>query len=191
MNKKRSLSGFTLIELTIVIAILAVITLIIGNLLLSHFRLFNNVKQLVDISSSNKLALDELIAQIREGESIVSTCTNCAGDTTSSTVLVLQIWPLDTNEEPFEPTAGYDYVVYKRDPTDTNKLIKKIIADGTSSRSNSTKIMATDITALTFAYNNATPSLANEITVNVSNTLTVAGKTQSVSQSVKAVLRNK
>lgn len=183
--------GFTLIEILISVAILAVITLVVGSILISHLNLFNNVKQLVDISSSNKLALDELISQIREGSSIVSTCSNCNGDTTSSTVLVLQLWPLDAAKNPFEPTADYDYVIYKRDATDNKKLIKKIVADPASSRTNSTKVMAADITNLTFSYDNATPSLASEITVEVANTLTIANKTQTVSQQVKAVLRNK
>lgn len=188
---KKNAKAFTLIEILISVAILAVITLIVGSILISHFNLFNNVKQLVDISSSNKLALDELITQIREGQAIASTCSGCGGDSTSATVLILQLWPLDTNKDSFEPTAGYDYVIYKRDPTGNNKLIKKTIADTTSSRLTSTKIMASDITNLTFTYNNANPTLANEVTVSVTNTLTVANKTQTVTQQVKAMLRNK
>lgn len=188
---KKNAKAFTLIEILISVAILAVITLIVGSILISHFNLFNNVKQLVDISSSNKLALDELITQIREGQAIASTCSGCGGDSTSATVLILQLWPLDTNKDSFEPTAGYDYVIYKRDPAGNNKLIKKTVADTTSSRLTSTKIMASDITNLTFTYNNADPTLANEVTVSVTNTLTVANKTQTVTQQVKAMLRNK
>jgi len=187
----KNAAAFTLIEILIGVVLLAVIGLIVGSILISHLKLFNNVKQLIDISSSNKLALDELITQIREGQSIVSTCSGCGGDTTSATKLVLQLLPLDANKDPFEPTATYDYVIYKRDPIDSKKLIKKTIADTTSSRTSSTKIMASDISGLAFTYNNADPTLANEVAVTVANTLTVANKTQSVTQQIKAVLRNK
>lgn len=184
--------AFTIIELLIVFSLSSVIIMVLGSVFVSHFKLFNNVKSLVEVSSSNKLVLDELITQIRESDAIVSTCSACGGITTGSNSLILELWPLDTSSNPFEPTSNnFDYVLYFRDPTKTNNLIKKIIPDTTSSRVASTKIMANDISNLSFSYNNADPTLAGEITATVQNSLVIAGRTQTTSQQVKAVLRNK
>lgn len=189
INTKKA---FSLIELLIVCALLSVVTMVLGSVFISHFKLFNNVKSLVEVSSSNKLVLDELITQIRESDAVVSTCPACGGITTGSSTLILDLWPLDVNNNPIEPTDNnFDFVLYYRDPTKTNNLIKKIIPDSTSSRNASTKIMASDISNLNFSYNNADPTLANEITATVQNSLVIAGRTQTTSQQVKAVLRNK
>ena len=193
-DKKKSAtkSAFSLIEILIVLALLSVISLILGYVFISHFRLFNNVKSLVEVSSSNKLVLDELITQIREGEAIVSTCSGCGSFVTGSGTLILQLWPLDANNVPFEPTsANYDYVIYSQDPIKSTNLLKKIIPDATSNRVASTKIMASDISNLNFTYNNLDPTQANEITVNVQNSIKITGRTQTNSQQIKAVLRNK
>ncbi len=185
-------SGFSLAEILIAISISSIIMLILGYVFVSYFKLFNNVKSLVEVSSSNKLILDELISQIREGESIVSSCPGCGSYVTGPGTLILQLWPLDTNNVPFEPTStNYDYVIYSLDPAQNTNLVKIIVPDATSTRSASTKIMASDILNLAFAYNNADPTQANEITVNVQNSLKITGRTQTTSQQIKAVLRNR
>jgi prepilin-type N-terminal cleavage/methylation domain-containing protein len=187
-----ALKAFSLVELLIAIAMLAVISLILGYVFVSHFKLFNNVKSLVEVSSSNKLVLDELISQIRESGAIASTCSGCGSFTTGSTTLILQLWPLDSNNIPFEPTTNnYDYIIYYRDAVTNTNLIKKIIPDSSSNRNASAKIMASDISNLTFTYNNVDPTLANQITVNVQNSIKITGRTQTTSQQIKAVLRNK
>lgn len=187
-NKK----AFSLVEIVIVMSLLSVIALFLGYIFVSHYRLFNNVKSLVEVSSSNKLVLDELITQIREGETIVSTCSGCGSFTTGSGTLILQLWPLDANETPFEPTSSnFDYVIYTQDPIKSTNLLKIIVPDATSTRTASTKIMASDISILNFTYNNADPTLANEVTVNVQNSIQITNRTQTTSQQIKAVLRNK
>ncbi len=191
-KKMASKKALTLIELLIVFAIMSVVTMVLGSVFVSHLKLFNNVKSLIDVSSSNKLVLDELITQIRESVAIVSTCSACGGKTTGADTLILQLWPLDTGNNPTEPTTNnFDYVLYYRDSAKTINLIKKIIPDPSSSRTASTKIMASDISSLIFSYDNLDPTLAYEITATVQNSLSIAGKTQTTSQQVKTVLRNK
>lgn len=185
-------NAFSLIELLIALSLLSVVALIIGYVFVSHFKLFNNVKSLVEVSSSNKLVLDELITQIREGEAIVSTCSGCGSYTTGSGTLILQLWPLDVNNVPFEPTSSnFDYVIYSQDPAKNTNLLKITVPDATSSRTASTKIMASDISNLNFTYNNSDPTLANQITVNVQNSIQITGRVQTTSQQIKAVLRNR
>src|SRR3989344_2670901 len=116
--------GLSLIELLIAFSIIGLVSILVASIYFAHSRLFSTQNTSIDVSSQNRLALDEMTNQIRESQAVVSTCAGCLGDTTSPTVLVLQIWPIDVNGEPFQPMAGaYDFIVYKRDPSDNTKFI--------------------------------------------------------------------
>lgn len=183
-------NGFTLIEFLTVFAVLGLVSVLVASLYFAHFKLFSNQNTLVDLSSQNKLILDDVTNQVRESQAVVSAC--CGGDTTSGSVLVLRLWPLDGSGEPFQPTGNaYDFVVYRQDPQDSTKLIKKVVPDSASTRQAKTSILATTVTSLAFTYDNADPTQASEITIDVENTKTTYGKTHTISQSASAVLRNK
>jgi len=185
-----NLHGFTIIELITGLAIIGLVSILVASVYIAHFRLFSNQNTAIDVASQNKLALDEIVNQIRQSQSVVTTCADCAGDTTSATVLVLQLWPQDASDEPLD-NGNYDYIVYKRDATDNTKLVRKIVADASSSRTSGTKIIATTISDLQFTYDNANPTQAGEVTTSVTTTATSQGKTQTTTQKAKAVLRNK
>lgn len=188
LNKR----GFTLVELITGLAIGGFVLAIVASIYLSHFRLFSNQNTAIDAATQNKLAFDEITNQIRQSQAIVSTCASCGGDTTGADILVLQLWPLDASGDPLDPQGtNYDYIEYRRDPTTPTKLIRKTYPYATSSRKSGTRIVATNVSALTFAYDNADPTLALEITTNVTTTAIANGKTQTTVQSAKAILRNK
>lgn len=184
--------GFSIIEVVSGFALIGLVSILIASLYFAHFRLFSNQNTSIEVSSQNKTALNEMINQIRESQSVVSTCSACAGDTTGSTVLVLRLWPINASGEPFDPGASaYDYMVYKRDTTDNAKLIKKTLPDATSTRANQTKTISSNVSNLQFSYDNADPNLITEVTVELTNSETLNGKTQTSNQSAKAILRNK
>ena len=184
--------GFSIIELVTGFAIIGLVSILVATLYFANFRLFTNQNTQIEVSSQNKTALGEMINQIRESESVVSTCSACAGDTTSPTVLVLRLWPLDASGEPFDPgTTAYDYVVYGSDTTDNTKLTKKTLPDAGSTRAGQTKTISSNVSNLQFSYDNTDPSLVMEVTIDLENSQTVNGKTQTSTQSSKAILRNK
>ena len=192
---KISNPGLTLIELQIVIAIFGGISLLTGAVYFAYTRLINEEKITIEVASQNRNAIDEMTNQIREAQSVAINCTICGTvSDSSSTVLILALWPIDTSGKLFQPAAGeYDYMVYKLDstPNDTN-LIKQIIPNGTtSSRINTSKILSSDVKTILFEYGNASPALASEVTITLTNEKTSFVKTHTYSQQSKASLRNK
>lgn len=194
VNWRKMRPGFTIVELIAGTAIIGLVSFLVAAIYFAHFRLFSNQNTAIDVASENRLAVDEITNQIRESETVVSTCSACSGDMTGSTILVLRLWPLSAIGEPTDPgSSAYDYIVYKRDPLDNTKLIKKTFPDTTipSSRSPGSKIIAAKISNLQFTYDNADPTLASEITTTITNSAASSSKTHTYTQSAKAVLRNK
>src|SRR4030042_5309575 len=113
-------NGFTLVELITSMAILGIASIMIASIYFAHARLFSNQNTSIDLSTESRLALDEMTNQIRESQSVVSSCPLCGGDTTSPTALVLQLWSLDVNDEPID--SAFNYIVYKRGTADNAKL---------------------------------------------------------------------
>ncbi|MBI3342040.1 hypothetical protein HY024_02870 [Candidatus Curtissbacteria bacterium] len=182
----------TLVEFLTSFAIVGVIAVLVGGIYLAHFRLFSNQNTAIDVSTQNKLALSEVSNTVRQSESIVDTCPSCGSDTTGTTILILRLWPQDATGEPIDPgTTNYDYILYKRNPGDTSKLIRITYAYSGSSRKNGTKVIATSMSNLAFAYDNGTPSAARQVTTSVTTTATTGTKTQTSTESDIANLRNK
>jgi len=190
----KSGAGYTLIELLIAFSIIGLVSILVAAVYFAHSRLFSTQNTSIDVASQNRLALDEMTNQIRESQQVATSCCSPT-ETTSDQVLVLGLWPLNVSGEPQDPTNGFDYIVYKRDPTDNTKLLKKIVPAAGSTRSQVSKIIATSLateaSGLNFTYDNANPSLASELTINLTTSANSGGKTITSTQTTKAVLRNK
>lgn len=183
--------GLSLIEILILLGLVGLVSILLAPVYMAHFRLFFRQNAAIEVASQNRLALDDMVNQIRGTQSIVTTCASCAGDTTGASTLVLQLWPVNANGEPFEPTdASYDYIVYKVDSA-KNQLIKRTIPDSASFRLASTKIIATGVADLQLSYNNADPTQASQVTMTLTNQAAALNNTQTIQQEAKAVLRNK
>ena len=191
MNLKQK-PALTLAEILITFGVIAILGIIVASIYFANFRLFSNQSTSIDVASQNKIAIDELTNQIRESQSVVATCSACAGDTTGSQVLILQVWPLNAQNEPFDPGgANYDYMVYKLDPADNTKLQKKILPSAGSARITTSKDFIVNVSSILFEYDNADVTQAGEVTVTITNSANSISKQQSYSQSTKATLRNK
>lgn len=191
MASKKILRGASIIELLAAMAILSLITIMVVSVYFTHFKIFSNQSESIQIANQNKISLDEITNQIRESQSVATTCANCGGDSSGTAKIVLQLWPLDASGNPKDPGGSkYDYIVYKRDDLENSKLIKKIIPDPSSTRSASTKIIATEVNNLQFAYDVAPPA-TTQVTITLTNTSKSLNKTNTITQESKAVLRNK
>ncbi len=181
-----------MIDLLTGLAVGGFVLVVVASIYLAHFRLFSNQNTAIDAATQNKLALDEITNQIRQSQAVVSTCASCGGDTTGANILVLRLWPLDGSGDPQDPAgSNYDYIEYRLDSTSPTNLIRKTFPYNTSTRKSDTRIVATNVSNLTFSYDNADPTLALEITTDVTTAKTANGKAQTIDQSAKAILRNK
>lgn len=195
MNNKlqaKNLKGLSLVELQIAGAILAGATLLIGAFYFTYTRFFYEEKTQITIASDNKNALDEVTTQIKESTKVATACTVCGADTTSSsTILILQIWPLDAGSVPKDPgTTNFDYIVYKLSGTD---LVKNTFPSAVSTRpALANKILSSNIKSLLFEYDMPL-DLANssEVTITLTSEAKTLRKVHTYSQSAKALLRNK
>lgn len=185
--------GFSLIEIVIGFSLISIVSVLVASLYFTNFKLLSHQSTSIDIYSQNKIAVDEITNQARQSQGVAASCCS-PQETTSATVLVLQLWPLDVNGEPFDPgTTNYDYIIYKVDPSDSTRIQKKVVPYATSTRPASTKVLSTSLGAngLQFSYNDVTPSLVSIVTISISTAGTSAGKTQNVTQTGSATLRNK
>lgn len=189
MNTKK---GLTLVEILVAFVVFSLVTVLVIGVYVSHIKIYSNQNSQIEVASQSKIGIDEIVNETRQSQAIANTCSACGSDTTSSTVLILQLWPLDANGDPKDPTSNnYDYIVFKNNPADTTQLIKKVLPDASSSRTSSTKIIANNVATLNFTYNNGTPSLASQITITLTTSQTGIGKTQTSTQTKIADLRNK
>lgn len=190
--KTKKLKGITLIEILIATTIMAILVLLVGTAYFAHFRIFSNQSTAMDVTTQNKLALDEITNQVRQSQSVAAGCSACGSDTTGASVLILQLWPLDAQGNPTDPgTSNYDYIEYKLDQTGT-KLTKITHPYSGSTRPAGTQIIASSLNNLQFTYDNPTPASADQITINISTTQTnLYGKTFTTTDSSIALLRNK
>ncbi len=185
--------GISLPELLISISLFGVVSILFVTIVMTNSRIFSDQKTNIHIASQNRLALDEITNQIRESAAVVDNCTVCGSDNTSnSLILILELWPIDADGNPFNPTGtGSDYVVYKKDTNSTNLIKKTFVTLGNgSSRQNSTDILATGVTNLLFAYD-TNPPATNEVSIDLTTEGSSIRKTLSVRQTTKAILRNK
>lgn len=195
MASKFKKSGFTLLELLIALAIVGIIGVLIAGIFFAHSRLFSNQQTSVGVSEQNALALDEITGQIRQSQTVVTTCSSCGSYATGSNTLVLQAWPVDSQGSPIEPTASnYDYIIYTRD-TSQNKLLKITFADVTSNRSSGTRTVIANVLDLVFDDGSGSfPADLGQVTqvrVKITTQATTTNKTHVITQEAKAVLRNK
>lgn len=183
--------GVSLVELLIAMSIVGFLGVLIAALYFSHFKLFSSQNTRIEVASQNKLALEEITNQIRESQGVAASCCTPT-ETTGSDVLVLQIWPLNASGDPTEPvgspTPEYDYIVYKKVADKLNKLV--VPAAG-STRQAKDDIIASKVSALALTYDNADPTQAAQVTINLTTQDTVNNVTQTDTQTSTAVLRNK
>lgn len=192
-NRRKMRQGLTLVELLVSLSLTGIVTLLILTVYNAYFKLFTNQIGSTDVIGQNQIATQEIINQIRQSQSVILTCPDniCQADNTGQNVIVLELWSLDAGGN--ATSAAFDYFVYRTDANDSTSLIKKIYADPSSSRKTAQRIITHSLqpsNGLSFSYNPAVPD-TTQVTITLSTTGTLNGKTQTSTKTATAGLRNK
>lgn len=143
-KKKKSIpKGFTLVELTVVVALMAVIMLILMSLYVTGQQFLITESARNDVIRDNRYVFDWISRDIKGAVQVVSSWD---AYTTSSNCLILRIPSVDSSGLIVDIENELDYIIYRLNSEHPNKLERVVDAkDGVSSRVDSTRVLATRV----------------------------------------------
>lgn len=180
--RSRKRSGFTLIEMLIVVALLGVLSLVIIDLLIGQYRLYHIEFSELIVQSETRATLDGIDNDVRSATQVLETFDVY---TTGSDCLILAVQSLNSAGQLIPGT--FDYVIVRRNG---NALIRELIPDSASVRPTQTKQLAANVTNLVFTYNSPNVPEISEVLTQITVVDANQYQTRSLTASSKARLRN-
>src|SRR3989344_3878698 len=166
--------GFTVAEILVVIAILAVISVLLVGIFLANSRFYENQSGEIQAVSATRLATDYLNDAGRASVSLAASIIYSGTTYTQGPTLVIFKMPaLDTSKNII--SGSYDYIVLGRDPGNTSRLVYVVSASAGSYRKSRLLELSNKLTSINFTYDNADPNIAKNVNYDV--TLTYDGRT--------------
>lgn len=140
--------GISLIEVLIGVVLSSLIMLALLSLYIAGQKYFFNQGAKADTIQDSSYPSEWISRDIRGAIQAVS---SYGSYTTSSTMLILEVPSIDGAENII--AGSTDYIIYRENPGNPN-LFERIIdaADGVSSRSDGTRILADDLNSILFRY---------------------------------------
>ncbi|MCH8049225.1 prepilin-type N-terminal cleavage/methylation domain-containing protein [Patescibacteria group bacterium] len=170
--------GFTIIELTLVIGLIAVVSLILMNIFITHGRIFRGELSEVELQLEGARAVENITAAARVADQVVTSRTiNGTSYTTSFNTLILAMPSIDGQGT---ISGSWDYIVFYLDSQDASQLRLSQEADPSSNRSSHEKLLSDSVSQLTFLYDDGTDANVQNIELDATLTETVFDVTHSV-----------
>jgi prepilin-type N-terminal cleavage/methylation domain-containing protein len=178
--------GFTLMETVIVIFIVSIVMMGISALFINFNNSYAIQNGMINNAYSASQFLNETGKLALQARSIVGT-RSFAGIsyTTSSSTLILEIPSVANSGDIVANT--YDYALIKLSSSTVHRTLE---ANASSARVSGTKQLSDAVTSLAFTYNNATPSQASRITIDITTQTTVKQKVTQTHLTQQVYLRN-
>jgi len=175
-------SGFTIVELVIVILLTLVVGIVVSTLFIGQNRVYQTETAELNITNDARTGLDDIDNYVRQAYRALQSYSSY---TAGSQVLILQIQSVGASTQLIPGT--YDYVVYY---LTGNNLYRQVYPDAASTRSATTKKIASNVNSLAFTYSD--PDFALVTTVSTAMTLQqdVGCQTRSITLSSSSKLRN-
>ncbi|MBX4204984.1 MAG: prepilin-type N-terminal cleavage/methylation domain-containing protein [Candidatus Doudnabacteria bacterium] len=182
MTPKNYSRGFTLVETLVVLFIFSLGIVIIFDMFLAQNRLYRTQTAQLNITSSVRFALDDIDNYGRQAHrTLASYSTYTAGPQT----LILEIGSVNSSGRLISGT--YDHVVYY---LTSGSLTRVVIPDASSTRPSSTRVVAVNVTALTFTYNNADYTSVTQVDTSLTCAESASIQTRTYTGSSKTKLRS-
>lgn len=174
-KKKKSIpKGFTLVELTVVVALMAVIMLILMSLYVTGQQFLMTESARNDVIRDNRYVFDWISRDIKGAVQVVSSWD---AYTTSSNCLILRIPSVDSSGLIIDIENELDYIIYRLNSEHPNKLERVVDAkDGVSSRVDSTRVLATRVNSFLLSSDGVELSSVADLTQVASIDIAVTTK---------------
>jgi len=174
-KKKKSIpKGFTLVELTVVVALMALIMLILMSLYVTGQQFLMTESARIDVIRDNRYVFDWISRDIKGAVQVVSSWD---AYTTSSNCLILRIPSVDSSGLIVDIENELDYIIYRLNSEHPNKLERVVDAkDGVSSRVDSTRVLATRVNSFLLSSDGVELSSVADLTQVASIDITVTTK---------------
>ncbi len=194
-KKKSSPKGLTLIELLIVTTIVSFIMIALLTFYAAGQKYFITESARADVLRTNRQALNWLSRDIKDGIEVLASYDIY---TTSDNCLILKVASLDANGLVIDIANDFDYIIYRVNPTFSNRLERIVDAnDGVSSRVDVTRVIADNTGAFVLSSAGtglgsiADFSLVFKVSISLTTSQTWVGKTYSETFNTTIKLRNK
>lgn len=182
LTKSKSGAGFTIIEVVIVVAIFAILSIVLISVFIGQNRIYRTQTAELNVTGDARSALDDIDNYARGAYRVVNTYSTY---TTGSSVAILQIQSVNGSNQLINGT--YDYVVYYL--TGSN-FFRQVFPDLSSARAAVTKKLASNVTGLGFFYNNPNLAAVTEIVTNITVQENAGVQNRAITLSSKSRLRN-
>lgn len=174
-KKKKSIQkGFTLVELTVVVALMALIMLILMSLYVTGQQFLMTESARNDVIRDNRYVFDWISRDIKGAVQVVSSWD---AYTTSSNCLILRIPSVDSSGLIVDIENELDHIIYRLNSEHPNKLERVVDAkDGVSSRVDSTRVLATRVNSFLLSSDGVELSSVADLTQVASIDIVVTTK---------------
>ena len=161
--KMNNQAGFTLMEMIILVFLFAILMLGMMNIFDWQTKVYNLEQAEMLATGSARVAMNNITVMLVQGSSIVATRTMNGTDyTTSGDTVIIQMPSYHSSGNLI--AATYDYVVFNASGTSLSQVMDLAPNSG---RSNTNKTLSDKISTFALTYNNADPTLANKVTIDL------------------------
>ncbi len=164
MNKSfYNQDGFTLFEMIIVIFLFAILLVGLLNIFDWQHKIYNLEQAEIAATGTARVALNAMTFGMAPGSAIVASRTiDSTNYVTGGSTVVVQLPSYDSSNNVIADT--WDYIVFS---ASGSNLTQTIDAANNSERNSGTKLLTDSLENFALTYNNADPTAASQITVNL------------------------
>ncbi len=188
MTSRNNQQGFTIIEIVIVTFLFAILLMGMLGIFDWHQKVFLLEQAEVRATGSVRTAFNEMTRYIAQGNQILASRT-ISGQTynTGASALVLEIPSLNSSGNVI--ATSFDHVIYYASGTELHQIIEP----GTGSvRPAGNRQLSSSLQSLSFTYNNADPTQASSVVVDITAQAQARGTSVVTAHAVDTIfLRNR
>lgn len=182
-------SGFTFVELLLVMALIGVMTGFLASLFRSSVFLFQNQDLEIQVIEEANYLNSFMLENLRDAEGVETTITDGSDTFTSgSDEIIVRLPAIDGSSNPIP--GIYDYYVMYQSSSSPGDLRWRLIPAGSSNRVAFDKLAGEEITAMSFSYDTMIPAEASFVTVTFTLEKSNSFRTIDISRSTSVNLRN-